>query len=261
MEILNGFPVIDDTFRVDPNLDGEHGRGYIDRDYLAYPLGGQGFSRAFSQHRYTLDEIIERIKEKTANKSWMTDKCDRVGSKVKNQSRSNYCWKHAPIRGAEIKYVIMGGEVKTLSAFWGAARIKNGRNQGGWGIQAAEYMAKYGAPLESLHPPMDFSVDRNPETEANAARHQLVTWDDIEPSDKLTIWSSVVDDHAVTVGIPAWGHEVCLTFLVLEGNTIREGFDNSWGTSWGNNGRGVLKGNMQRFSEAGRIGVMEPAAD
>lgn len=261
MEMLNGFPVIDDTFRVDPTLDGEHGRGYIDRDYQEDPLGGLGFAKAFSLHAYTMAELIERIKEKTANKSWMSDKCDSVGSKVKNQSNSNYCWNHAPVRGAEIKYVMMGGQVKTLSAFWGAARIKGGRNQGGWGIQAVKYLHEYGVPLEEFHKPMDFSVDRSLETEANAKQHQVVTWDDIDPSDKLTIWSAVVDDHPITVGIPAWGHEVCLTFLTLDGSTIREGIDNSWNTTWGNNGRGVLKGNMQRFSEAGRIGVLEPSAD
>lgn len=266
MELLHGYPVIGDDFRVDPNLDGEKGTGYIERDYASYPLGGLKCAKMYSGSRYSLVEIKERIKEKNANKSWLSDKADRVGSKVKNQSSSSYCWIHAPVRAMELAYIKQGGKVFTLSAFWPGARIKKGQNQGGSGIVGVEYLNEHGTCIESMCPPLDeagnaaFRVDKDPDHEANALNHQIVTWDDIDPNDKLAIWSAIVDDCAVTVGIPAWGHEVALTFLVLEGDTIREGFDNSWKYTWGNNGRGVLSGNKQRFDEAGRVGVLEPAA-
>lgn len=266
MEILNGYPVIGDDYRVDPNLDGEFGTGYEERDYASYPLGGLKCARMYEGPRYDLATIKERTREKTAKKQWISDRCDLVGSKVKNQSSSSYCWIHAPVRAMECKYILMGGKVFVLSAFWPGARIKNGRNQGGSGIVGVKYLAEHGTCVESMCPPLSeagnaaFRPDRDPAHEANAAMHQIVTWDDFDPSDKLAIWSAIIDDHAVTVGIPAWGHEVCLTFLVLDGDTVREGFDNSWKYTWGNNGRGVLSGNKQRFDEAGRVGVMEPAA-
>lgn len=259
----NGYPIIGDDFRFDANLDGgEFGTGYVPRDMADFPLNSEGFCAPRALPTFTMSEIVERAREKTAKKTWIKDRCDRVGSKVKNQSRSNYCWNHAVVRGGECDYVLQGGKVFTLSAFWGAARLKNGRNQGGWGLQAAKYMHDVGVPVESLHKPMDFSVDRSPETEANAKLHQLREWEDIEPSDMLAIYTRIVLDMPVTVGIPAWGHEVLLTFLEVTGdNSIDPGFDNSWSTSWGNNGRGVLQGRMKRFSEAGSIVSMEPASE
>lgn len=159
----------------------------------------------------------------------------------------------------EIKYVLQGGKALTLSAFYGAARIKNGRNQGGSGIVAAEFANKYGVPLESFHPPKDWSVNKSPEAAANASLHQLKEWEDLDPDDKPLIWTYLCLDHPITVGIPAWGHEVTLSFLRVEDGRIKEGFDNSWGTGYGVNGRGVLSGRMQDFDEAGVIISVEPA--
>ena len=35
-------------------------------------------------------------------KNWLTDIADRVGSIVKNQKQSSYCWIHAPVRAMEL---------------------------------------------------------------------------------------------------------------------------------------------------------------
>jgi hypothetical protein len=161
----------------------------------------------------------------------------------------------------EAYYIVSGFGVKTLSAFWGAARIKNGRNQGGWGLQAAKYAHDYGCPLESFHAPMNFKVNKDPEAEANAKQHQIVNWEELDPKDELMVMTYVVHDVAITVGIPAWGHEVCLTFLETDGNKILKGFDNSWNTTWGNNGRGLLTGNKAKLSEAGAVLSVEPSHD
>lgn len=259
---INGFPVVDDSYRVDQVLDtDEFGTGYVERDYSDYPLGGLKCAMANTTPTFSQAELLERIAEKTAKKSWITDKCDAAGLTVKNQSRSSYCWIHAPVHGMEVQYVLQGGDVKVLSAFYAGARIKNGRNQGGSGITGVKWLHENGTCLESMHAPMDFKVDRNPEHEANAKLHQLVGWEDLDPRDMMAIFSKIVLDQPVTVGIPAWGHEVLITFLVVESGLILPGFDNSWGTSYGKNGRGVLRGKMTRFDEAGSVANVEPAAE
>jgi hypothetical protein len=259
VEVIQGYPVIGDDFRFVKGLD--EGLGYIDRDYESDALGADSFCVANSTPTFSMSELIERIKEKTAKNDWITDKCDAIGFKVKNQSRSNYCWNHAPVRAMELAYILQGGDVKILSAFWGAAQIKRGRNQGGWGIQACRFLHDKGVPLESFHPPMNFSVNNDPAVVANAKLHQLAAWNDLEPSDQMAIYSKVVLDQPVTVGIPAWTHEVCLTKLLVEGNEIIPVCDNSHGTSSGNNGRVALRGRMKRFSEAGAIASVEPASE
>lgn len=257
MPNYDGFDVFDDTFRFDPNLD--QGTGYIDRDYSEDGMNAYPFCSAQNIKSYTHDELLEIIAEKTAKKTWIRDKCDRVGSKVKNQSRSNYCWKHAPIRGAECNYVMQGGVAHTLSAFWGAAIIKNGRNQGGWGLQAIKFMVENGAPLESFHKPMDFSVDRRPEVVENAKLHQITGWEDVDPDDQYAIFTRIAMDIPVTLGIPAMGHEMLGTFLVVINGRIYVGCDNSWGENDGVNGRRVCTGRNARFSEAGCITSNEPS--
>ena len=252
------FKVFDDTFRVDKLLD-DQGTGYVERDYQEDGLNAYGFCSARDIAPHSHSELLEIIAEKTAKKTWIRDKCDRVGSKVKNQSRSSYCWNHAPVRGVECNMVLQGGKAHTLSAFWGAATIKNGRNQGGWGLQAVKFMVERGVPLESFHKPMDFSVDRSPETLANAKLHQIVGWEDVDPSDQYAIFTRIALDIPVTLGIPAMGHEMLGTFLVVIGGKIYIGCDNSWGASDGDNGRRVCTGRNAKFSEAGCIISVEPS--
>lgn len=254
---INGFPIVDDA---KPAVVDGYGTGYQPRDYASIALNSLKCTRASTVARLSEQEIKELIAEKTAKKSWITDHADRVGSKVKNQSSSSYCWIHAPVRGMELFLVHAGETPLTLSAFYAGSRIKNGRNQGGSGITGVKWLHEHGTCVEEMWPPMQFRGRVTPEIEANAELHQITVYEEFDPDDYQMIWSSIVQDQPVTVGIPAWGHEVLLTFLTLDGNSINEGFDNSWGTGYGKNGRGVLSGRMRRFDEAGRIAAMESSA-
>lgn len=254
MKYIQGYPVIDDAPAV---KTAEFGTGYIERDYQAFPLNGEPFTRAATIQRLSMAEIKELAREKTANKTWLTDLADAKGSKVKNQKNSSYCWIHAPVRLMELARLHAGGAPLTLSAFYAGSQIKNGRNEGGWGLQGIKFLHEHGTCVESMWPPMQFRGTVTDEIKTNAELHQITAFEEFEPQDMELIYSSIVQDQGVTVGIPAWGHEVALTFLVFEGNDLLPGHDNSWGTDYGQNGRGVLKGKMTRFSEAGRIAAME----
>lgn len=256
MKFIAGHPVVEDAAPTGC------GKGYIPRDYQSYPLGVLQFAHAAPIIKAMTDaELREAIEYKTAKKTWITDKCDRVGLKVKNQSNSNYCWSHGAVRACEVCYVFSGGKVFSLSAFDVGACIKGGRNQGGSGIVAVEWIAKNGVCREDLHAPMDFDSTRSAEQSANAALHVIEAYDDLDPGDNRLLYTYVVNDVAVTVGIPVWGHEVTLTYLAAEGSSIFPGIDNSWSESYGNKGRAVLHGAYTRFDEAGAVRRMTPAAE
>jgi hypothetical protein len=261
MSQIQGHYVVDDTFKTPDGGAGEYGTGYDPRDYASYPICGLKCARPYSGPRLSKQEIQERIAEKTANKTWIRDQCDRVGSKVKNQSRSSYCWIHAPTRGMECKRVAMGNKFDPLAAFYAGSMIKNGWDQGGSGIVGVEWLATHGTCLESMWEPMKFRGINTPEIIANAAKHQILIWEDMDAGDHDAIASSVIFDDPVTVGIPAWGHEVLITYLVWNAGTYTFGIDNSWSPDWGDNGRGLLTGRYSRFDEAGRIGSMEASED
>lgn len=256
MKTLQGFPVVDENYVRPPGFE-QHGTGYVERDYAAWPLNGKAYNRAPSVAKLSKAEIVELIKEKTAKKTWVTDLADRVGSHVKNQSQSPYCWIHAPTRGMEYSRIHQGGTLLTLSAFCGAWPIKHGNKSGGSGVEGVHSLAKNGTCIETDWPSMQFQPPKSDDWKTNAPLHQVTIAEEFEAGDYESIWSSIVQDQPVTVGIPAWGHEVLLTFLVLNGSDIAEGFDNSWGSSWGSNGRGVLAGAKRHFDEAMRIAAIE----
>lgn len=261
-EYIHGYPIIDlDNIVRPPGFDqNEFGTGYEPRDYAEWPMNGQEYNRGATIERLDESVIKELIAEKNAKKNWITDLCDRVGSKVKNQKNSSYCWIHAPTRGMECAIVESGGAPLTLSAFYAGSQIKGGRNQGGSGVTGVNWLAKHGTCLESMWPPMQFRGQNTPEIQNNASLHQITIYEELDPHDYQMIWSCIVQNQPVTVGIPAWSHEVLLTFLVLNGNNIAEGFDNSWGESFGSSGRAVLSGSKRRFDEAGRIAAIEQSA-
>lgn len=256
MSLVAGFPAVD---QIAP--DG-CGKGYVPRDYASYPLGALKFAKAAPSIKAMTDaELREAIEYKTANKAWLWNKFDRVGLSVKNQQNSNYCWAHGAVRACEACYIFSGGKVHTLAAFDAGAVIKGGRNQGGSGIVAVEFIADRGVCSEALHRPMDFDSSRSAEQEASAQLHKILAYDDLDPGDNRLIYSYVANDIAVTVGIPIWSHEVCITGLAIESGTIYPLIDNSWGTGYGNNGRAVLHGAYTRFDEAGAVREMTPSAE
>ena len=259
MAEIQGFHIVDDSYSAPPsNL---FGTGYQSRDFSAEPMWKCGTPSTITT--MSEKEIIERIAEQEAKKTRMIDHADRVGLKAKNQTSSSFCHVHAPVHGMEYRYILAHGKLLVLSAFYPGAHVTGGRNVGGSGITDIKFLASHGTCLESLHPPLPdrnaFSVDNNPEHVANAARHKIATYEDLDPSDMLAIYTRIVLGIPVTVGIPAWGHEVLLTFLVVQSGKIYPGFDNSWGPEWGTEGRGVLSGAKMRFDEAGAIEECTPA--
>lgn len=260
-----GYPIVGDDY-APTGVHADHGTGYEGRDLDAFPLYGLKCARKASVQRLTETEIVERVIEYTAGQKFASDLADRAGLKRKNQKQSSYCWIHAPTSGMEYCIMLSGGKVVVLAAFYAGSQIKGGRNQGGSGIAGVKWLAEHGTCLESQWPPMQFKGENTPEIQAMAARRQITIYEEFDPADKQLIYSAILQLQPVTVGIPAWGHEVLLTFLTMakpgskDFGDIREGFDNSWGPEWGKNGRGVLEGAKRRFDEAGRIAGVEACA-
>lgn len=260
MKTIQGFPVVDEFApHPDPAV---HGRGYEPRDYSAHPLGVGDFCSQYTGPKINPSEFQERIAEKTAKKTWVSDICDSFGSKVKNQSNTNYCWINAPTRGMEICYVVSNGLVLDLSAAHPGSIIQGGRNAGGSGITAVKFMAKYGVPTTKYWATnkISGSADNDSAAVADAARHKILAYTDIDSDDHDAITSMVLSNRAVTVGIPRWGHEVAITFCVWDNGRVIHGIDNSWSPDWGNNGRGLLTGAYANYDEAGSIESVTPAS-
>lgn len=216
-------------------------KGWKPRDYATHPYGGFGFA-APDDDLILRNEWASRIKDREASGASISAIATTAGVRVFHQGNTNYCWGNAPVKGLEILQVVAGQDHVPLSPASVCAIIKNYRNDGGWGTQAAQFLVEKGASTQKLWPAN--AIDKKYNThEANAVRgrYQLKEWKDIPPRSFAHMATHLLRGRVVPIGVNWWGHEVLAVELVhLEGNKFGALVWNSWGEDWGENGLGVL---------------------
>lgn len=257
--------------------DAEHVIG--DDNYQSY-LGenvvqGQGMGRGlwpgerpFGEIAYggvsairTLDEkeIVERAEELERKKERISDLILEKNIPCKNQRSTNYCWAFGVTGILEIKRVQENQPFISFSPASVAAPIKNFRNQGGWGDQAVEYMAKYGIMPSSIWP--DAEISRQYYTEENkklALNYCVPEFDDVS-NDILAVATHLVLRVPLAVAFNWWSHLVYYADVVIKDGRIY-GFRmrNSWSASWGDNGFSVLTGSKMYPNGTNAIRTTSP---
>lgn len=242
---LRGLIVIDDSYSSSPDsyLDPSCGRGYMQRDYSAMPLGAAPYAGKLPLPLIPRKDWPELIREREEKKNRLADKLDYLGVPVKDQKQTNYCWANGPTHCVEIVRALNMQGYESLSAASVAAPVKNFRNVGGWGAQALEFIVSDGIVSESLWP--NAVIDKSlwtPEAKANAAKHKVTEWWDLEPNNLDELITCLLMGFPVAIGLDWWGHEVTAIDPVTDGKDFGVLIDNSWGMSWGDKGRGVLMG-------------------
>lgn len=235
--------IINDDTPNDVLFPQEFGRG------LELEARPQGFAHAATANPFPDSFLIPQsdwqglIQERKSRKAGITYECDRVGLKVKDQQQTNYCWANGPTHATEIIRVMQGLAPVALSAASVAAQVTNFRNVGGWGDDALQWIIKNGIDPESVWP--NAAISRQYATEANktlALNYRVTEWWELEPKNLNQLISAVLHDIPVAVGFSWWSHEVCAVDADWIDGAIALVIDNSWGTSWGKNGRGTLQG-------------------
>jgi hypothetical protein len=159
---------------------------------------------------------------------------------------SGNCWAHGTINAVEITYAMSGYKCPNLNPFPVAYRIKNGRNQGGWGEQALKGIAEFGIPEHSVWAgnKEGMSQWQSPEVIASANRHKVTASLELPQNNFAALVTSLTHPkfaRPVTMGLNWWGHLVCAVRAVaLPGGGFGILIVNSWGEGWGQNGCGVL---------------------
>jgi hypothetical protein len=173
---------------------------------------------------------------------------------VHDQDGTNYCWAHGSTRALEILGIYQGAPPTLLSAESIAVPITHGRNQGGTPDQAVNALQSQGACEQRFWPLNDRHANHaKPGWKENAAEHRIERWAHV-PTWEAQILCAIYQ-LPVPIGLAWWGHLVCQTAPDLDdnGNAIIW-FDNSWGPTWGNNGRATL----DRDSGTATLGAFTP---
>lgn len=219
----------------DPKI---HGRGLVPRDYAAQPYGSVPGVAAYAGPIKTKAECIEIAKERIANKSTNRDIADLFGIPIYDQNGTNFCWMNAVIKAMLYTMAKSGQPVVQLSAASVACLITNFQNRGGWGGDAIEGLkTKGGVPVEFWP---NNAINRKYDTPENNARRlpfHAIECMELERYNLDQLRSVLTDGWTVPAGLDWWGHEILITDY---DPTDVYDFDNSWGTRWGDRGRGSL---------------------
>lgn len=239
----DGFGVHEELFDTELDSDGNLlGRGYVPRNWHDHPFAS-GVAKAFDLTVIPRSEWDDRIEQMERDKSRLSDLLDQYQVPVKNQRSTNYCWIFAPVHCAEIVRVKQGNAYVSLSPASCGAIIKNYQNVGGWGSEGLAFMIQRGVAPSELWP--DTAIDRQYDNEASReARQQYMPleWTEGRAKDLDHLMTLLFNRIPVAVGYNWWGHEVTAIDPVKVNGQYGCRIDNSWGTTWGENGRGILVG-------------------
>ena len=166
-------------------VDGNRmGRGLIERDLNTHPIK---MGKAFNPAELAIiprDEWSERLKELTAKKMLLSDIRNRHEIVSLDQNGQGYCWVYGVGSAFMLARAAANMPFVRPSCHSLACRIKNFRDEGGWGALAVEEWEKVGCMSVDEWP--EKSMSRQHNTRDNWARAEefkiTESWMDMDPS-------------------------------------------------------------------------------
>lgn len=242
-----------------------YAKGAIPRDYKRYPVGYAACAAAFDLPLIPESEWEARLAEQKAKRAQLSDirNTGLNGQRIPStdQNARGYCWAHGPVSAMLLARAVAGMPFADLSAYAIACIIKNYRDEGGWGIQAIEFMAERGCPTSEFWPQRSVSRENdNPATWENAKLHRQTEWMDLEPRNKAQLVTCLLSNIPVCAGYNWWAHEICIMDLVSI-NPFQVRIWNSWGDKWSENGTGILEGQKALGDGWEAIRVVTPSSE
>jgi len=226
-----------------PNSGGEE-RLFGCRPRVSTP-GSLKFAAAPTFEVYPRNELSSRLKDLKQANSTLRDISRFAGIESKDQANTNYCHANSPALAIEILRAVQGESHVVLSPGSIGGPVTGYRNDGAVIEDDLRQIVEYGAATVDFVPANQISKSGwKPGAVENAALHKVTHWWDLGYKDDrmfLRCATLVLQGIPVCVGYNWWSHAVTLTGLV-EISSGRFGFEfrNSWGSSYGDDGYGVL---------------------
>lgn len=227
----------------DPNV---LGGGFTGRPWEAYPMGSLRSTVPMSIPKIPRSDWAAMIEERERNGALLSGLFRHLKLPILNQRRRPYCWAFGAVGAHMMARGKAGLKMIHFSTSSIAARIKNGRDEGGWAGEAIEGWLKFGEIYEHRDWPED---DRNlsrlrqmtePQRRA-AATHLPDEFMELRAKDFDAVMTLLILGIPVTLGLLWWGHLVyAIDPVVIGRGRFGVRIVNSWGSNWEDGGMSVL---------------------
>lgn len=232
-------------------------RGLVPRNLTTQPVGYLSAAPAWSKDVPTIpkSEWSDIIKFNTETKSRLID-IRNIGDngrpiKSLDQNGQGYCWAYGTVGAQTILRAKSNLPYRRLSAHAVACKIKNFRDEGGWGALSLDYIAKYGTPTVEYWKEKSMSRQYDTEETWRDASLRKITegWVDLNAAvyDRDLSFEQMMTLLLMKIPVVCdfnwWGHcVVALDAVEIERGSFGPLIWNSWTDGWGDNGTGVLQG-------------------
>lgn len=187
-----------------------------------------------------------RIEEQESTKSDLQSISDAEGIECLDQNGTNYCHANSPALAIMINRAVMGLPYVKLSPGSVGGPITGYRNQGANIGDDLKRIISHGIAPQSFVPPNQINKSGwKPGAEQAALDFKVTDWFDMMYKDSTMFdrcATQLLLNRPVCVAYNWWSHAVTLIKLVkISNGKYGFMFRNSWGTSYGKNGYGILE--------------------
>lgn len=161
----------------------------------------------------------------------------------KDQNGTNYCWINAGTHTVEVARLKQNEPIVLLSPASAGGPITGFSNVGGWGKEGLQWIQEHGlVPVDKWPANAISSSYYTEENKKIALNYRQTEWWELEPGNMQQLWSCLLNDVPVAIGLGWWSHEVTYYDVDWIDGDVAYIFRNSWGMSYGDKGFGVLQG-------------------
>ncbi|WP_417459169.1 hypothetical protein [Kordiimonas sp.] len=255
----NNFRKLVDT----THADGRLGTGFSGRPWNERPLGSlRGVNSIASDlQKIPRSQWAELIQQREQNGALLSQLHRKMKVPVLNQASNGYCWMFGLVGAYMMARAKAGLPTIHFSAASIAARIKNGRNEGGWAGEGIEGWQKFGEIYEHKDWPEESRslshLSRFDEpTKRAAATHSIAEYTELPEFDFDWLMTYLILGIPCTMGLLWWGHLVyALDPVILSNGKFGVRIMNSWTERWEDGGTSVLAESKARPDESFAVRV------